>query len=181
MKLWMWTKFRIDGDFITFFQNPAKQLTTFLLGAVVMNRGFSVKYGKSFLKIFAMSSRRNSTHHAYVKSSRWHTESSKYLRFLNSMIQSNTVLCIIELSYLQCSMSTDVRDPALLRAIEEFTSYMDAQRPFLTWWRHRSMVFIPMRSELPLLWNNIMYINLSSTQGRNRSTHFPPSSSQCRL
>ena len=117
-----------------------------------MNLGFSVNYGKSFLKTFAMSNRRNSILHAYVKSVRsvclTQQILKKYLRFLNSMIQLNIVPCIIELSYLQYLMSRDVRDFISPLAIEESTSYMDVPKPFSTWWLRRSMVSIPMRSEL---------------------------------
>ena len=66
------------------------------------------------------------------------------------MIQLNTVLCIIELSYLQFSMSRGVRDSISPLVIEESTSYMDVLKPFSTWWLRRSMESIPMRSELLL-------------------------------
>lgn len=72
-------------------------------------------------------------------------------RFPNYMIQLNTVLCIIELSYLQFSMSTDVRNSISHLAIEESTNYMDVLKLFSTWWLRRSMVSILMRSELLLL------------------------------
>ena len=133
-----------------------------------MNLGFSVNYGKNFLKTFAMSSRRNSILHAYVKSARSFELTQrilKYYRFLNSMIQLNIVLCIIELSYLQYSMSRDVRDSISPLAIEESTSYMVVPKPFSIWWLRRSMGFIPMRSELPLF-VNIMNVGLSSVPGK---------------
>jgi hypothetical protein len=93
------------------------------------------------------------------------TTNTQIFRFLNFMIQLNTVLCIIEHSYLQYSMSTDVRDPISPLTIEKSTSYMDVLKPFLTWWPRRSMVSIPMRSELLLLWN-IINISLSSIPGK---------------
>src|SRR5882757_7132766 len=99
-----------------------------------MNHGFSVNYGKSFLKIFAMSSKRNSTLHVYVKSvlivqaDTTNAQKIFFYRFLSSMTPSNTALYIIELSYLQYLMSTDVKVPAPLLTIEKSTSYMDVQR-----------------------------------------------------
>jgi hypothetical protein len=56
-------------------------------------------------------------------------------------------------------MSRDVRDSISPLAIEESTSYMDVPKPFSTWWLRRSMVSIPMRSELLSSWN-IMIISL---------------------
>ena len=131
------------------------------------NLGFFVNYGKSFLKTFAMSSRRNSILHAYVKCSIVRADKQILkisFRSLNSMIQLNIVLCIIELSYLQYSMSRDVKDSISPLVIEESTSYMDVPKLFLTWWLRRSMVSIPMRSEF-LLWN-IMNVRLSSIPGK---------------
>lgn len=87
----------------------------------------------------------------------------KIFRSPNSMTQSNTVPCIIELSYLQYSMSMDFREPLL--TIEKSTSYMDVQKPFSTWWPRRSMASIPTRSQFFLFWD-IMNISLNSIPGR---------------
>ena len=91
------------------------------------------------------------------------------------MIQLNIVLCIIEPSYLQYLTSRDVRDSISPLATEESTSYMDVPKPYSTWWLHKNMEYIPMRSEFFLCCKIPLVLALS--QGRNRSAHFSPSPS----
>jgi hypothetical protein len=92
------------------------------------------------------------------------------------MTPSNTALYTTEPSYLQYLMSTGVKDPkdlAPLLTIEKFTSYMDVQKPFLTWWLPRSTASIPMKSQLLFLWN-IITISLNWIPGKRSecSLHF---------
>lgn len=124
-------------------------------GVAATSHGCFVNAGKSSLRTFVESSRRNSIHREYVQCSTERRGIDHLCRYLNCMTLSSTALCTTARSssrYSRTTVMSSHRLPTLSLPTVDCMNYTAERRRSLISSRRRNMGSIPPRSKRLFSW-----------------------------